>query len=117
MTINSLGDKISNKIQSIQDELDRYVVENNELKATMFKVATQLRLADADKFYFEITQLETPATGCDGNSCLTSIILKDRIAQLEQQIYEHETVAFTLASQLGVNPFDEDSNSSPCCPN
>jgi len=117
MSVNSLGGKISNKIQTLQDELERYVIENNNLKSAMFKVATQLRLADLERFSNEIELLETYTHGCDGNSCLTAIILKDQINQLEQKIYEHETVAFTLASQLGVNPFDDDSNSSPCCPN
>ena len=49
MIVNTLGDKISERIQSMQDEIDRRAQESNELRATMFAVATQLRIdRDAD---------------------------------------------------------------------
>ena len=68
-----------------------------------------------EQFSKEIDMLELPAKGCDGNSCMTAIALRDQVAQLEQQIYEHESVLFTLTSQLGINPFD-DGLADSCCP-
>ena len=115
MIVTTLGDKISSKIQSLQDDIDAEKTESDTLRSIMFKVATQLRIKDPVAFAAEIEMLESPARGCDGTGCLTAIALKDQVSQLEQQLYEHESVIFTLSSQLGIDPFD-DGLGDGCCP-
>jgi hypothetical protein len=112
----SLGDRISNRIQSLQKSVEYHAQTANDLRSIMFNVATKLRLKDPETFKEEIAALELPATGCDGTGCLTAIALKDQINQLEQKLFEHESVIFNLTSQLGINPFNDDDNDSPCCP-
>jgi hypothetical protein len=112
----SLGERISNKILDLQQSVEHHAQTANDLRAIMFNVATQLRLKDPDAFREEITALELPATGCDGTGCMTAIKLKDQINQLEQKLFEHESVVFNLTSQLDINPFDGDDYDSPCCP-
>jgi len=113
----SLGERISNKILDLQQSVEHHAQTANDLRAIMFNVATQLRLKDSESFKEEIAALELPATGCDGTGCLTAITLKDQINQLEQKLFEHESVIFTLTSQLNINPFDDgDDYDSLCCP-
>ena len=113
----SLGERISNKIQNLQQSVEYHAQTANDLRSIMFNVATQLRLKDPDAFKEEIAALELPATGCDGTGCMTAIKLKDQINQLEQKLFEHESVIFTLTSQLNINPFDDgDDSDSTCCP-
>lgn len=112
-----IGDKIAERIQQLQDLAEKQAQIANELRAVMFRVAGQLRLKDPDALKEEIRMLELPATGCDGNGCITALNLKAKMHELEQQLFQYESVMFNLSSQLSINPFDD--NEYPdggCCP-
>jgi len=122
--IFELGNKLSNRVASLQGDIEARSQQVNDLRSVMFSAATALRLLDAEKHAAVIAMLELPNHNCDGSGCNHAQLLERRIDEqqeqirtLESQIYEYETIAFTLANQMGVNPFDDnDYQDSGCCP-
>jgi hypothetical protein len=112
-----IGDKIADRIQKLQDLVEQHAQVGNELRAVMFRVASMLRVKDPEALKDEIRMLELPATGCDGSGCITAINLNAKIHELEQQLFQYESVMFNLTSQLSINPFDEEEYpDAGCCP-
>lgn len=122
--IFDLGNKLSNRVAGLQNDIEARSQQVNDLRAIMFQAATALRELDAEKHATVIAMLELPNRNCDGAGCSHAQLLErnideqaEQIRVLESQLYEYENVAMTLANQMGVNPFDdEDYKDSGCCP-
>ena len=122
--IFDLGNKLSNRVASLQNDVETRSQQVNDLRSIMFQAASALREIDAEKHATIIAMLELPDRNCDGSGCTHAQLLESRIDEqdeqirtLESQLYEYENVAMTLANQMGVNPFDEeDYKDSGCCP-
>jgi DNA repair exonuclease SbcCD ATPase subunit len=122
--IFDLGNKLSNRVTSLQNDIEARSQQVNDLRSIMFQAATALRELDAEKHATVIAMLELPDRNCDGSGCGHAQLLErnldeqaKQIRVLESQLYEYENVAMTLANQMGVNPFDEeDYKDSGCCP-
>ena len=116
----ALSDALANRVQALKDHIEAQAQQINDLRSIMFKAATDLRVADPEKFKGTIAALELPSgNGCNGQGCAYAFGLHDRINELERQVYEYETLAYLLSSQLGVdpaNPADPDvSDDFDCC--
>lgn len=122
--IFELGNKLSNRVASLQNDIEARSQQVNDLRSIMFQAATALRELDKDAHAAVISMLELPDRSCDGGGCSHASTLERRIDEqdeqirtLEAQLYEYESIAMTLANQMGVNPFDsEDYKDSGCCP-
>jgi chromosome segregation ATPase len=122
--ILELGNKLSNRIESLQTDIETRSQQVNDLRSIMFQAAAALREVDAEKHAAVITMLELPDRNCDGSGCSYARLLEVQLNEQEQQlqnletrIFEYETITMNLSNQMGVNPFDEeDYKDSGCCP-
>jgi hypothetical protein len=122
--IEQLGDRIANRIFALNQDVEMLSAQINDLRATMFRAADQLRKSEhAADLQDVISQLELPDRSCDGQGCAHAQQLEARIdqrdehiRQLEAQIFAYETVIMTVTQQLGVSPTGEDYPDSGCCP-
>jgi len=122
--IEQLGDRIANKIFALNQDIEILSAQINDMRATMFRVADQLRQSPhAGELQQVIAQLELPDRACDGGGCAHARQLEaqvdqrdEQIRQLEAQIFAYETVVMTVTQQLGVSPTGEDYPDSGCCP-
>lgn len=118
----ALGDALSNRVEGLKSHIEKQAQTINDLRSIMFKAATELRVADAERFRSLIETLELPAgNGCNGQGCAYAFALHDRVNELERQVYEQETLIYLLSGQLGVdpaNPSEQDASGAypDCCP-
>lgn len=122
--ILDLANKLSNRVDSLQQDLDSSAQQINNLRAIMFRAAAVLRELDKEKNADIVSMLELPLNNCDGTGCAHASYLENRIDEqqkliqaLEAQVYDYEYAMMTLANQMGVNPLsDDDYSDSGCCP-
>lgn len=102
-----LGDVLANRVHSLKQQIEQQAQTINDLRSIMFKAATDLRVSDPERFKDVINALELPTGhGCQGQGCAYAFRLHHQINELERRVYEYETMAYLLSSQLGVDPMD-----------